>query len=159
MPIKTTPAAIFKSLNQIAPAIAFDVKFQPDPSFRWDGDGPDPRDDGYEPYDVAVSARTVVGGELREGIEWMGGHYEKPKDARPGRTTDLGGYLPQMLEEAVADLTKQGRMPASVGMQANKARKYLKEVMRVRYEEQKRSGNMRTRRPSRRSSRRSSRRR
>jgi len=159
MPITTTPAAIFKKLHQIAPAIVFNVAHTLDPHFRWDGDGPDPREDGYEAYDVDVTARAVVDGKMREGRNSLGGTYDRPGKYDP----DIGGYLPQMLEEAVDELRNSGRLPAPLAKQAESARKYLKDVMRVRYDEQRRqhrSGDVRTRKAGRssRGSKRSSRR-
>lgn len=45
MPIRTTPNAIFKKLKKIAPDIGFNVEWEEDPHFEWDGDGPDPQEE------------------------------------------------------------------------------------------------------------------
>jgi hypothetical protein len=127
--MSTTPAAIFKKLAQIAPSIHFDVKYDRDPHFRWDGDGPDLREEGFEAYDVTVSAHTIVGGSSRVGTQYLSGHYDIP--GRHDR--DLGGYLPQMLEEAVDELRKK-RLPEPVATQARNAQEYLRQVFKTRYQ-------------------------
>ena len=68
-----SPQAIFRKLKEIAPDIAFAVEWEEDPGFVWDGDGPDPRDEGYIPHDVRVSAKTIIHGEEYEGVEYLGG--------------------------------------------------------------------------------------
>lgn len=133
----TAPAAIFKKLKQIAPNIAFSVSHTADPYHSWDGEGPDPRDEGFSPYDVEVTARAIVYGEEVQGQDTLGGSYDKPGEFDP----DLYGYLPQMLREAVDDLAKQRLVVGSLLKQAHAASKYLKEVMRKRYEEQKTAAN------------------
>ncbi len=131
--MSTTPSAIFKRLKQIAPSIHFDVKYELDPSFVWDGDGPDPRDEGYDAYDVDVSASAVVDGHMVHGIESLGGTYDRPGKHDP----DIGGYLPQMLEEAVMDLRKK-RLPASLAKEAKEAQAFLKTTLKTRYSQQRR---------------------
>lgn len=43
----TSPEAIFTELKKIAPSIAFSVRREEDSNYRWDGDGPDPAEEGY----------------------------------------------------------------------------------------------------------------
>jgi len=80
--------------------IAFTLCRTEDPSFRWDGDGPDPSKDGFLAYDVTVKARTIVEGEIMEACEYLGGSYYKHDEP----LGDVHGYLPQMLEEAASKL-------------------------------------------------------
>lgn len=122
----------FEDLKRIAPSIAFSVTWEIDPYFRWDGDGPDPRGEGYEPHDVDVRARAIVGGEVVEGFASLGGVYEKLGEFDP----DIHGYLLEMLDEAVDDLSKEvsGRLLT----EAKAARRYLKKAMHARYEAQQR---------------------
>ena len=127
----TTPASIFASLKKVAPHISFSVERTEDPSFRWDGDGPDPTEEGYIAYDVDVYAKAIEDGDLVEGRASMGGHYDQPDKF----DRDIGGYLPQMLEEAVEELKELVSAPNRV--QAIAAAKYLKEVMHARHEEQR----------------------
>ena len=124
----TAGERILRRLKEIAPQILFKVRRTVDPGFVWDGEDPDPREEGYQVYDVDVIARAIVNGEEIEGNASMGGHYDMPGDFDP----DVAGYLPQMLEEAVGELTEQ--VKGSVVEQAQKAGAYLKEEMRALYE-------------------------
>lgn len=121
-----------RGLKSVAPSIAFSVSWEIDPYFRWDGDGPDPREEGYEPHNVDVYARAVVGGEVIEGRASLGGVYEKPGEFDP----DIHGYLPQMLKETVDEISKEFR--GRLLSEAKAAKKYLKDAMRARYEAQRR---------------------
>jgi hypothetical protein len=126
---KTSASAILKELKGIAPSIAFGVDYEVDPNFVWDGDGPDPREEGFEAYDIDVSATAVEDGKMVVGHGYLGGSYERPGEFDP----DIGGYLPQMLQEAVQDLATQ--VSGDLLAQANAADKYLDEVLHLRYEE------------------------
>jgi hypothetical protein len=87
-------------LKEIAPNVAFSISREYDPDFQWDGDGPDPQDEGYEPQNVTVTANAIVNGELIEGNAYLGGSYDLPDAPCP----NVHGYLPQMIEEALTDL-------------------------------------------------------
>lgn len=85
------------------PDVAFRVERDLDETFVWDGDGPDPVEDGYYPYDVTVTAFTIRNGEVIEGTSTLGGSYY-------GYDEEIGevhGYLPQMVDEALAELDKE----------------------------------------------------
>lgn len=133
--MKTQRSPLFAQLTAIASAIAFSISYERDDSFRWDGDGPDPREEGFDVYDVTVSASAIVNGTLVIGSDSMGGHYEKPDE----RDEDLGGYLPQMLDEAAADLARALGKSGCVDLlaQIESARAHLKTEMHRRYEEQR----------------------
>lgn len=108
-----------------------------DPSYRWDGDGPDPVDDGFDAYDVTVTAGAIVSGKLIEGEAFMGGSYYRPDEP----TAELGGYLNQMLIEAVDRLAEQAAEHASDTpghlVQLADARGWLKQQSRDEYEAQR----------------------
>lgn len=125
-------AKIKKALKKVAPSISFSVFYTIDHNFRWDGDGPDPVDEGFDAYDVDVYARTVVDGDILEGRASLGGTYEKPGTKDP----DIGGYLPQMLEEAVDELLRHGGLPANIVKDGKAAQKFLKAYMKHSYAKQ-----------------------
>lgn len=94
-----------EKLARLAPQISVMVTYEEDPGYEWDGDGPDPRSEGYEPYDVIVSAETISAGTSVHGASHLGGVYERPGQWDP----TVGGYLPQMVDEALDDLLKNLR--------------------------------------------------
>lgn len=123
------------SLKRVAPAIAFSVSREIDENFQWDGDGPDPIEEGFYPCDVTVSARAVVNGENFKGCAYLGGSYFKHGES----CGEVGGYLPQMLEEAAQDLEKQCAAVGAVDtvIQAQNASNFLCRLMRDRYDDQR----------------------
>ncbi len=123
------PRVIKNTLKKIAPSIAFVVKWIPDNNFVWDGDGPDPADEGYMAYDVDVSAMAVINGERLWGVNSLGGVYTKPDEQDP----DIGGYLIQMLDEALADLQLK-KLSATLRAETRAARKLLDEEAESRYQ-------------------------
>ena len=133
MASETSAKAILMELKKIAPSIAFSVEHTVDRDYEWDGDGPDPREEGFDPYDVDVYATAIVDGDEVEGRASLGGTYDKPDDIDP----DIGGYLPQMLQEAAEELASKVSGPLRA--EAKAASKYLKDVMRSRYDKEQRS--------------------
>lgn len=99
----TTPEGIIAGLARIAPHIAIDVSWDEDPYFRWDGEGPDPREEGYIPHDVTVTAMAIIDGRQMDGKAYLGGVYEKPGE----QDQDVHGYFPQMVDEALSELYKE----------------------------------------------------
>jgi hypothetical protein len=96
-----TPKGILSGLERIAPNVNVEVLWEEDPNFVWDGDGPDPADDGYVAYDVAVKAIALTEGEEAfEGASYLGGVYELPGVEDP----DIHGYFTGMLQEALYEL-------------------------------------------------------
>jgi len=120
---------ILESLKEICPNICVTVDREEDHYYSWDGDGNDPRDDGFQPYDVSVKATAIYKGNAISGVANMGGHYQKPDEFE----LDLGGYLPQMIEEALEELQEQthGKIDAS------KALSFIKNELHERYESQR----------------------
>lgn len=91
---------LIERLSHIAPSIAISTHWEVDRYFRWDGDGPDPAEEGYFPYDVDVVVRTIVKGKVVEGTDNLGGVYSKPDDKDP----DVHGYFSDLLEDALVEL-------------------------------------------------------
>jgi len=121
---------IKKSLNRVAPNIAFALEYTEDPNFVWDGDGPDPSEEGFVAYNIKACAMTVGKGEFMEGCNYLGGCYEKPGHFDP----DIGGYLPQVLEAAVSELATVKGLPENLRKQTEAASKWLKNEMRRLYD-------------------------
>lgn len=91
---------LIQALKLSRPDIAISVTRSRDESFRWDGDGPDPEDEGYVAYDIDVTAITIRSGEILEGRDSLGGSYWSPDDP----IGEVGGYLQDMVETAVEEL-------------------------------------------------------
>lgn len=125
---------IYARLRELAPSVSFSASRELDPSFEWDGDGPDPTDDGFDAYDVTVIAQTIVNGNLVEECSYLGGSYFKEDEP----LDDIGGYLPQMLKEAAIELRdrRDPAMPHSQMLQLNAVVEFLTQEMRDRYNQQ-----------------------
>jgi hypothetical protein len=94
---------IIDRLKITRPEIAITVTWEEDHEYEWCGDGEDPITEGFYPYNVDITASTIRNGELIEGNAYLGGCYSKDggKD-----DPEIGGYLDQLVEEAVAELDK-----------------------------------------------------
>lgn len=90
------PKTILKRLRRIAPDVDIDVEWTPDPYFEWDGDGPDPAEEGYVAHDVEVRVTVTdqEGEQIAEGSDFLVGVY-----ARPGE--EDSEYFTGMLYEAI----------------------------------------------------------
>jgi hypothetical protein len=106
------------------------------PSVVFDGDGPDPRDEGFIPYDITVEAITIVDGELWQESVFLGGSYMKPEDF----DIDIHGYLPQMLQEAARNLSEKyvAAWSERTEKELAAAVAYLTKVMKERYDREER---------------------
>ena len=127
-----TANEIHTRLQQLAPSVSFASSRKQDTFFRWDGDGPDPEDEGFLAYDVDVTATTIIEGKLVSSTASLGGCYmthDEPID-------DIHGYLPQMLEEAASDLAKL--LPEGHALHENltAVTDFLSQEMRGRWEQQ-----------------------
>ena len=142
-----SPKDIFFRLKRLAPSIAFEVSHERDENFVWDGDGPDPADEGYVAYNFDVTASAIVKGEIAKGESALGGSYNLPAEI----DSDIHGYLPQMLREAglalISRLASLRFYPAEVPIptilkaEAKLAVEYLDRVLRLRYAAQRRKAN------------------
>ena len=119
-------------LNKIAPSILFTVSRELDPYESWNGDGPNPRDDGYSPYSVDVTALVIIGGEIIEGAQSLGSSWYRHDEP----LGDVHGYLPQMLEEAATELQSTIGAVSPMGRELTAAIEYMKAVMRQEWEAQ-----------------------
>ena len=97
-----TKIELLEDLRIAHPDIAVSVSWEFDQYFTWDGDGPDPLDDGYEPHNVTVEASTIRNGEVITGYAYLGGCY-----ADDEKCPEIHGYFPQMLEDALHELKTQ----------------------------------------------------
>ncbi len=130
-----TSRQIFLRLAEIAPSIAFSQFREEDDSIPWDGDSPDPAEEGYRAYTVTVRAVAIEDGQQKEGNAYLGSCYFK--DEEP--IDDNGGYLPQMIEEAAADLLddiNDNPGNAAIVAQIEAAIGFINEEMSNRYAEQ-----------------------
>src|ERR1700678_3158363 len=95
-----TPKQVLSHIAEIAPMIGITVNRTEDPYFEWDGEGPDPRDEGYHCYTVDVMATTIIGGKAIHGANSIAGVYEMPNKHDP----DINGYFLDMLIAALMNL-------------------------------------------------------
>ncbi len=95
-----TPECI-ELLKESRPDIAITVSWEPDHYFSWDGDGEDPRNDGYDPHNVTVTASVIRNGELIQSHAYLGGCYSKNGGEDD---PEISGYLDQLVNEAVEGL-------------------------------------------------------
>lgn len=95
---------IIEQLKTTRPEVVVKVTWEEDHDYEWDGDGPDPIDDGYYPHIVVVVAYTIRNGEIFEGCDSLGGCYSKDHGVSE---PDINGYLDGLVSDAVAKLDKQ----------------------------------------------------
>ena len=135
-PLTAIPSEIAARLATLAPSISFSVSREIDENYRWDGDGEDPAENGFDAYNVTVTARAIVDGQIVEGENSLGGSYFQ--DDEP--TGEIHGYLLQMLEEATQDLCDSlSRAGGYGGQRLNQladVRAYLSNAMRAAYDAQ-----------------------
>lgn len=98
-----TSDEIYAALAVCAPDIEFSSSRELDEDSEWDGDGPDPVEEGFSPYVVTVTARCIANGRLQEGERSLSSSYFRDDE----EIGDVHGYLPQMLEEAASELLKK----------------------------------------------------
>ena len=96
-----TPKGILSGVRRIAPNVSIKIRWQLDRYYIWDGDGPDPVEQGYVPHNVYVSAVVVTTeGKTVFGRGVLGGVYESEGMEDP----NIHGYFPQLLEIALMEL-------------------------------------------------------
>ena len=96
-----TRKALVSALANTRPDIHIATTWEQDPYYEWDGDGPDPQEKGLFPHDVTVTASTIKGGLSFTGKATLGGSYSEFEGPH---CTEVGGYFPQMMGEALGDL-------------------------------------------------------
>lgn len=85
------------------PDVAIMVLREQDHYTGWVGDGPHPSEAGYVCYEYQVRARTIRNGEIVSGEAYLGGSWWDPDDTSE-TAEEIGGYLPQLVERALAEL-------------------------------------------------------
>lgn len=103
MTTEKTGLETIEELKVSRPDIVVTVTRELDPYFVWDGDGPNPEEDGFSAYTVDVNARTIRNGEIIIGGSSLGGSYYL--DDEP--IGEIHGYLPQMIAEAIEEMDEQ----------------------------------------------------
>lgn len=98
-----------EALRTSRPDMAITVSREYDPNFAWDGDGPDPIEDGYLPYDGTVRATTIRKGNLIVGEDVLGGSYYAENEP----AGEIHGYLPQMIDEALKEMDAELKRQAA----------------------------------------------
>jgi len=101
---KQTKADILDKVRKEDSGIHIGIEWQQDPNFVWDGDGPDPANDGIVAHDVTVTACKIIAGEMYEGSANLGGSYSPYGGPH---CPLIHGYLAQMVEEAVTELREE----------------------------------------------------
>ena len=82
------------------PEIYIYVLWEYDEEYEWDGDGPDPQDEGYLPHNVTVCAEKIVNGERLTGFAYLGGCYKLPDE----ENEEVDGYFEELAREAISNL-------------------------------------------------------
>lgn len=95
---------LIEALRTERPDVAIRVTKELDDTYVWDGDGPDPADDGFAAYTVKVEAITIRNGKAYTGTAYLGGSYYKYGEPVDLIHEDVGGYLPQLIDEALKEL-------------------------------------------------------
>ena len=135
-PLTAIPSEIAARLATFAPSISFSVSREIDENYRWDGDGEDPAENGFDAYTITVTARAIIDGQIVEGENSLGGSYFQ--DDEP--TGEIHGYLLQMLAEAAKDLcdtlSRRGWYSGERLEQLADARCYIRQAMRAAYDAQ-----------------------
>jgi hypothetical protein len=129
-------AEIYAGLKEFAPNVVCCSHAELDDGFVWDGDGPDPTEEGYYPHTVYVTVKAIANGEIVEGVAALGGSYyqhDEPLD-------DIHGYLPQMLQEAVAELEDKLARDHPVVHELRVVQMFLRRELERRYQEQSVTG-------------------
>lgn len=97
---------LLAKLKEIVPDTVFNVQRKVDHWYKWDGDGPDPRTQHLDPYDITVTATTIVNGEFVTDEVYMTGFYMEHNE----EIYDCNGYLPQMIKDVIEALDNQLRI-------------------------------------------------
>ena len=85
------------------PEIYIYTVWQHDPFYEWDGEGPDPQDEGYLPHSVTVCAEKILNGEKLIGFAYLGGCYKREDE----ENEDIDGYFEDLAREAITNLSQK----------------------------------------------------
>ena len=120
---------LYAELRILAPSVAFSCHAEEDRYYTWDGYGEEPAD--MTAHNIEIRAEAVHAGRLVSGTAHLGGHYLGWGE-QPG---DVGGYLPQLIEEAAEELKEAAGDPDTIA-QLDAVCAFLKGEMRARYDAQ-----------------------
>lgn len=98
-----TGREMIERLKRERPGVSISVLWEVDDYYTWDGDGPDPIEDGLFPHTVQVTAAAIIDGVMITREAYLGGCYSEWGGPR---CPEVHGYLPQMIEEALEELDK-----------------------------------------------------
>lgn len=78
----------------------------------------------WQAWQSEARAETIIDGETKTGSGYLGGTFEKADDVPKESNPFISGYLPQMFDEALDELT---RHPGSPDAEIIAARQVLKD--------------------------------
>ncbi len=110
MKTKTKPA-LLATLAKVAPSISIQTDWSPDCDMfdirkHCDGyENEDPND--WQAWQSEVSAKAILDGREVSGSDYLGGTWEKACDHPAKSNPDISGYFPDMVREALSDLSRQ----------------------------------------------------
>lgn len=82
------------------PEIYIFTLWQHDPFYEWNGDGPNPQDEGCLPHNITVCAVKISNGEKLTGFAYLGGCYKLPDE----ENEEVDGYFEALAREAISNL-------------------------------------------------------
>jgi len=110
-----THAEILALAASLAPSIAIETIWEhdDDASFTEHGmtepggcfHGEEP--DDWQAWQSEVKVTAIVGGKLITGSDYLGGTWHKYGEDPQAVNPDISGYFPQMLSEALLELTRE----------------------------------------------------
>lgn len=122
---------ILKKMKELAPNVAFDLNHEIDDLYVWDGDpNQNPETDDFVPHEITITAKTIHQGVLIQGEAVSTGHY-----AKYGQEPNIDDLLPQLLQDALDELIEQF---SEISQKCDNARKFLEEIIRDAYNQQRR---------------------
>lgn len=124
---------LYADVRRIAPALSVRVTMEHDHYERWDGDGPAPDPDIYQPQNVTVAVSAIYTGRTHTGTAHLGGHYTEYGEP----AGMVSGYLPQMIQDAAEELASYTELPADTAKQLEELDTFLTAYMRQEYDRQR----------------------
>ena len=96
-----------QKLRSVAPGIAIETRWEHDEFATWDIDDPSLSEHDFTAWSAEVRATAIVDGRIVTGSAFLGGTWEKFGDSPITSNPTISGYLPGMVEEALAELAPQ----------------------------------------------------
>lgn len=98
---------MIEALKTERPDVVISITRSRDELTPWQG--PEPSEDGYTCYVWDVVARTIRHGEMIEGRASLSGSWYRDDDTSD-TAQEIGGYLPQMIDQALEELNLELEM-------------------------------------------------